>query len=136
VGLHGSNGGTHAARNGEIRGRMPPYTSTLAQRLTSILPAMTLVEAIETSRIHSVAGRTGDRPALIRANSRQLPSWPLRRCKPEVKPSCKNVTQLLWQLSSLVPVHGQLGGIFYNQRLQAALLPGDVSPTHHGIPMS
>ena len=33
----------------------------LARRLTTILPAMTLAEAIETTRIHSVAGLTGDR---------------------------------------------------------------------------
>jgi predicted ATPase with chaperone activity len=31
----------------------------LARRLTTILPAMTLAEAIETTRIHSVAGLTG-----------------------------------------------------------------------------
>jgi magnesium chelatase family protein len=37
----------------------------LAQRLTTILPAMTLAESIETTRIHSVAGLTGDRAALI-----------------------------------------------------------------------
>jgi magnesium chelatase family protein len=40
----------------------------LAQRLTTILPAMTLAEAIETTRIHSVAGLTGltgDRPAVV-----------------------------------------------------------------------
>jgi predicted ATPase with chaperone activity len=30
----------------------------LARRLTAILPAMTLAEAIETTHIHSVAGRT------------------------------------------------------------------------------
>jgi magnesium chelatase family protein len=35
----------------------------LAHRLTTILPAMTLPEAIETTRIHSVAGLTGDRTA-------------------------------------------------------------------------
>jgi magnesium chelatase family protein len=34
--------------------------SRLARRLTTILPAMTLAEAIETTRIHSVAGLTGD----------------------------------------------------------------------------
>ena len=39
--------------------------SMLARRLTTILPAMTLAEAIETTRIHSVAGLTGDRTALI-----------------------------------------------------------------------
>jgi predicted ATPase with chaperone activity len=32
----------------------------LARPLTTILPAMTLTEAIETTRIHSVAGLTGD----------------------------------------------------------------------------
>ena len=33
--------------------------SMLARRLTTIRPAMTLAEAIETTRIHSVAGLTG-----------------------------------------------------------------------------
>jgi hypothetical protein len=37
----------------------------LARRLTTILPAMTLPEAIETTRIHSVAGLTGGRTALV-----------------------------------------------------------------------
>jgi magnesium chelatase family protein len=37
----------------------------LAQRLTTILPAMTLAEAIETTRIHRVAGLTGARTALV-----------------------------------------------------------------------
>jgi hypothetical protein len=37
----------------------------LAVRLTTILPAMTLAEAIETTRIHRVAGLTGDRMALV-----------------------------------------------------------------------
>ena len=36
----------------------------LARRLTTILPAMTLAEAIETTRIHRVAGLTGDRTAV------------------------------------------------------------------------
>jgi Magnesium chelatase, subunit ChlI len=35
----------------------------LARRLTTILPALTLAEAIETTRIHRVAGLTGDRTA-------------------------------------------------------------------------
>jgi Magnesium chelatase, subunit ChlI len=39
--------------------------SMLARRLTPILPAMTLAEAIETTRIHRVAGRTGDRTAWV-----------------------------------------------------------------------
>jgi predicted ATPase with chaperone activity len=45
----------------------------LARRLTTILRAMTLAEAIETMRIHSVAGLTGDRTALIIANLRWAP---------------------------------------------------------------
>jgi predicted ATPase with chaperone activity len=32
----------------------------LARRLTTMLPAMTLAEAIEITRIHRVAGLTGD----------------------------------------------------------------------------
>jgi len=40
-------------------------TSMLARRLTTILQAMPLVEAIETTCIHSVAGLTGDRTALV-----------------------------------------------------------------------
>jgi magnesium chelatase family protein len=40
----------------------------LARRLTTILPAMTLAEAIDTTRMHRVAGLTGltgDRPAVV-----------------------------------------------------------------------
>jgi magnesium chelatase family protein len=37
----------------------------LARRLTTLLPAMTLAEAIETTRIPSVASLTGDRTALV-----------------------------------------------------------------------
>jgi magnesium chelatase family protein len=40
-------------------------TSSLPRRLTAILPAMTLAEALETTRIHRVAGLTGDRTALV-----------------------------------------------------------------------
>jgi magnesium chelatase family protein len=37
----------------------------LARQLTSIPPAITLAEAVETMRIHSVAGLTGDRTTLV-----------------------------------------------------------------------
>ena len=37
----------------------------LARRTPTIRPAMTLAEALETTRIHRVAGRTGDRSALV-----------------------------------------------------------------------
>jgi magnesium chelatase family protein len=37
----------------------------VARRLTTILPAMCLAEALETTRIHRVAGLTGARTALV-----------------------------------------------------------------------
>jgi predicted ATPase with chaperone activity len=37
----------------------------LARRLTTILPAMTLAEAIETTPIHRVSALIGDRTSLI-----------------------------------------------------------------------
>src|SRR4029453_18071028 len=39
--------------------------SMLARRLTTILPAMSLAEALETTRIHSVAGLTGGHTAVV-----------------------------------------------------------------------
>jgi predicted ATPase with chaperone activity len=39
--------------------------SMLAWRLTTILPAMILAEAIETMRIHRITGLTGDRTAWV-----------------------------------------------------------------------
>ncbi len=47
----------------------------LARRLATILPAMTLAEALETTRLHHVASRTGGRAALV-----VTPSLP--RCSP------------------------------------------------------
>jgi magnesium chelatase family protein len=37
----------------------------LARRLTALLPVMTPAEAIDTTRIHRVAGLTGDRTVLV-----------------------------------------------------------------------
>jgi magnesium chelatase family protein len=51
--------------------------SKLARRLTTILPAMTLAEAIETTRIHSVAGLTGDRTALVTTRPCRAPPHPI-----------------------------------------------------------
>jgi magnesium chelatase family protein len=44
----------------------------LARRLTTILPAMTLAEAIETTRICGVPGLTGDRTVVTTRPSRTL----------------------------------------------------------------
>jgi magnesium chelatase family protein len=51
--------------------------SMLARRLTIILPAMTLAEAIETTRIYRVAGLTGDRTALVTTSPCRAPHHPI-----------------------------------------------------------
>src|SRR5262245_7251670 len=48
-------------------------TSMLARRRTTLLPAMILAKAIETTRIHSVAGLTGDRTALVTTRPCRVP---------------------------------------------------------------
>jgi predicted ATPase with chaperone activity len=50
--------------------------SMLARRLTTILPAMTLAEALETTRIHRVAGLTGARTALVTTRPCRAPHSP------------------------------------------------------------
>jgi len=45
----------------------------LARRLATILPTLTLAEAIETTRIHSVMGLTGGRTALVTTRSFRAP---------------------------------------------------------------
>ena len=49
--------------------------SRLARRLTTILPAMNLAEALETTRIHSVAGLTGSRTAVVTTRPFRAPSY-------------------------------------------------------------
>jgi magnesium chelatase family protein len=49
----------------------------LARRLTTILPAMTLAEAIETTRIHRDAGLTGGRTALVTTGPCRAPHHPI-----------------------------------------------------------
>ena len=45
----------------------------LARRLTTIVPAMPLAEALETPRLHRVAGLTGARPALVTSRPCRAP---------------------------------------------------------------
>jgi hypothetical protein len=47
--------------------RVTSQYTTLLDPCDTILPAMTLPEALETTRIHHIAGRTGDRTALVTA---------------------------------------------------------------------
>jgi magnesium chelatase family protein len=49
----------------------------LARRVTTILPAMALAEAIETTRIYSVAGLTGDRTAWVTTRPCRAPHHPI-----------------------------------------------------------
>jgi hypothetical protein len=49
----------------------------LARRLTTILPEMTLAEAIETTRIHRVTGRTGRGPAVVTTRPWCAPHQPM-----------------------------------------------------------
>jgi magnesium chelatase family protein len=76
----------------------------LSRRLTTILPTMSLAEALETTRIHRVAGftgRTGDRPAVVTT----------RPCRPPHH----TISDVGWIGGGEVP------------------LPGEVSLAHHGI---
>jgi magnesium chelatase family protein len=54
-----------------------PAKSMLARRLTTILPAMTLAEAMETTRLHRVAGLTGERTALVTTRPCRAPHHPI-----------------------------------------------------------
>jgi magnesium chelatase family protein len=58
-------------------GSLGTGTSTLARRLTTILPAMTLAEAIATTRIHRIAGLTGDRTAWVTTRPCCAPHHPI-----------------------------------------------------------
>jgi magnesium chelatase family protein len=49
----------------------------LARRLLTILPAVTLSEAIETTRMHRAAGRTGARTAVVTTCPFRAPQHPI-----------------------------------------------------------
>jgi magnesium chelatase family protein len=48
----------------------------LARRLTTILPTMTLAEAIKTTRLHCVTGLTGTRTAVVTTRPFRAPTTP------------------------------------------------------------
>jgi predicted ATPase with chaperone activity len=54
-----------SAHNVLLLGLLGVGTSRLARRLTTSLPAMTLAEALATTRLHHVTGLTGARTALV-----------------------------------------------------------------------
>jgi magnesium chelatase family protein len=49
----------------------------LARRLTPMLPAMTLAEALETTCIHRVAGLTGARTTVVTTRPGRAPHHPI-----------------------------------------------------------
>jgi magnesium chelatase family protein len=51
----------------------------VARRCPTILPDLTLPEAIDTTRIHRVAGLTGDRAAFVTTRPCRAPTTPSRR---------------------------------------------------------
>jgi hypothetical protein len=111
-----------------------PVTGMLARRLTLILPTMTLAEALETRRIHRVAGRTGDRTALVTTCPSRAPHHTISDVGLIGACLVQNVTWLSQQQACpLVPVYGQAGDIFYKQKRGPARLPGEVSRALHGM---
>jgi magnesium chelatase family protein len=61
------------AHNVLLLGPLGAGKSMRARRLTTRLPAMTLAEALETTRIHRVAGLTGDCAALTVVHLGRVP---------------------------------------------------------------
>src|SRR5919201_6849811 len=56
-----------------LLGQAGAAKSRLARRLATTLPAMRLAEALETTHIHSVAGLTGARTAVVTARPFRAP---------------------------------------------------------------
>jgi predicted ATPase with chaperone activity len=104
-----------------------------ARRLTAILPAMTLAEAIETMRINHVAG-------LIDAARTVVTTWTFRAPHHTISDvgligGClvTNVSRLSSpHACALVPVHGQAAVIVSTLRRGPARLAGEMSRAHPG----
>jgi predicted ATPase with chaperone activity len=72
-----------------------------ARRLTTILPAMTLAEAIETTRIHRVAGLTGGCTGLVMSRPCRAPHHTISDVNVIGSRLVKSVTPLSWQQAKL-----------------------------------
>jgi Magnesium chelatase, subunit ChlI len=94
---------------------------------------MTLAEALETTRIHRVAGLTGDRTALVTTRPFRAPHLTISDAGLFDGRLVKTSPGLLAskKLAIASPVDGQAGGIFYRQRRGPALVLGEVSGAHH-----
>jgi predicted ATPase with chaperone activity len=60
------------------QGKRDEARELLARRLPTILPPMTLAEAVETTRIHRVADLTGDRTAPVTNRPFRAPHQAIR----------------------------------------------------------
>ena len=115
--------------------------SMLARRLTTILPTMTLAEAIETTRIHSVAGLTGDRTALVTTSPFRAPHHTISDAGLIGGGLVKNATRLSRQQACYPePAHYQAGDIFYKlmriARSCSWSTPGSSTARRGGMPAS
>src|SRR5262245_32103529 len=71
-----------------------------ARWLAAILPAMTLAEAIETTRIHHVAGRTGDRTALVTTRPFGPPTTLSRTWGGSAAATCRGRARCRWRTTA------------------------------------
>jgi Magnesium chelatase, subunit ChlI len=100
----------------------------LARRLTTILPDTTLAEAIEPTRIHSVAGPTGDRTTWVTTRPFRAPHHTISDAGLIRGSFVKNATGLSPQQACfLTCVHSRAKEIFYKQRRGPPLLPSRLS---------
>jgi Magnesium chelatase, subunit ChlI len=111
----------------------------LARRLTTIQPAMTLAEAIETTRIHRVASLTGDRTAWVTTRPCRTPSY-LLGCGADQRRPHTNARHSV----AGVPGHALLGDDCQRNRPSSCLLRKEtrasykpsVGPTYGGFRIS